>query len=111
MTRRSKALPYRSHDEATMASFRKDPEFAAEYLNAVLEDSDQRVLLPEILLAPDHRQFRRRDVAAGVIETTTGGQPDTSARMIGPLLFRGTRQDLESHLTEMTVGGQRLLEP
>jgi probable addiction module antidote protein len=45
MTRRSKALPYRSHDEATMESFRKDPEFAAEYLNAVLEDGDQRELL------------------------------------------------------------------
>ena len=45
MTRRSKALPYRSHDETTLASFRKDPEFAAEYLNAVLEDGDQRELL------------------------------------------------------------------
>ena len=45
MTRRSKALPYRSHDEATMERFRKDPEFAAEYLNAVLEDGDQRELL------------------------------------------------------------------
>jgi len=45
MTRRSKALPYRSHDEVATASFRKDPEFAAEYLNAVLEDGDQRELL------------------------------------------------------------------
>jgi probable addiction module antidote protein len=45
MTRRSKALPYRGHDEATIASFRDDPEFAAEYLNAVLEDGDQRELL------------------------------------------------------------------
>ena len=44
MTRRSKALPYRSHDDATVASFRDDPEFAAEYLNAVLEDGDQREL-------------------------------------------------------------------
>ena len=45
MTRRSKGLPYRNHDEATMTSFREDPEFAAEYLNAVLEDGDQRELL------------------------------------------------------------------
>ena len=45
MTSKSKAMPYRSHDEATMASFRDDPEFAAEYLNAVLEDGDQRELL------------------------------------------------------------------
>ena len=45
MTRRSKPLPYRSHDEATIASFRDDPEFAADYLNAILEDGDQRELL------------------------------------------------------------------
>ena len=45
MTRRSKALPYRSHDDATVASFRDDSEFAAEYLNAVLEDGDQRELM------------------------------------------------------------------
>ena len=45
MTRKSKPLPYRSHDEATTASFRDDPEFAAEYLNEVLDDGDQRELL------------------------------------------------------------------
>ena len=45
MTTKVKALPYRSHDEATVAGFRDDPEFAAEYLNAVLEDGDQRELL------------------------------------------------------------------
>lgn len=45
MTAKSKTLPYRSHDEATMASNRDDPEFAAEYLNAVLEDGDQQELL------------------------------------------------------------------
>lgn len=35
----------RSHDEATIASFREDPEFAAEYLNAILEDGDEAELL------------------------------------------------------------------
>jgi probable addiction module antidote protein len=39
------AKPYRSHAEATIESFRKDPWFAAEYLNAVLEDGDQQELL------------------------------------------------------------------
>jgi len=39
------ANPYRSHAEATIESFRKDPRFAAEYLNAVLEDGDQQELL------------------------------------------------------------------
>jgi len=29
--------PYTSHEEATMESVRKDPDYAAEYLNAVLE--------------------------------------------------------------------------
>ena len=36
---------HRSHDEATINSFRKDPHFAAEYLNAILEDGDQQELL------------------------------------------------------------------
>ena len=42
--------PFISHEEATIQSFRRDPEFAAEYLNAVIEDGEQE----EILLA-----FRR----------------------------------------------------
>ncbi|MGH8471233.1 MAG: addiction module antidote protein [Gammaproteobacteria bacterium] len=37
--------PYRSHEEATVESFQKDPHFAAEYLNAMLEDGDQQELL------------------------------------------------------------------
>ena len=36
---------HRNHDDATINSFRKDPEFAAEYLNAILEDGDQQELL------------------------------------------------------------------
>jgi len=36
---------HRSHDEATINSFRKDPQFAAEYLNAILENGDQQELL------------------------------------------------------------------
>lgn len=45
MKARQKSPPYRSHEEATIASFRSDPEFAAEYLNAVLEDGDQEELM------------------------------------------------------------------
>jgi len=45
MTRKSKVLPFRRHDEATIESFRKDPRFAAEYLNTVLEEGDQEELL------------------------------------------------------------------
>lgn len=39
------AKPYRSHDEATVESFARDPAYAAEYLNAVLEDDDEAELL------------------------------------------------------------------
>jgi probable addiction module antidote protein len=40
----------RDHVEATAESFRKDPHFAAEYLNAVLADGDQQ----ELMLALRH---------------------------------------------------------
>lgn len=45
MTRKSKSVPYRSHEEATVQSFRKDPRFAPEYLNSILEDGDQEELM------------------------------------------------------------------
>lgn len=35
-----KTAKHRSHDEATIESFRRDPKFAAAYLNAVLNDGD-----------------------------------------------------------------------
>jgi len=40
-----KVAPYRAHESATIESFRKDPHFAAEYLNAVLADGDQGELM------------------------------------------------------------------
>jgi probable addiction module antidote protein len=42
--------PSRTHEEATINSFRNDPAFAAEYVNAVLEDGDEA----ELLLALRH---------------------------------------------------------
>lgn len=35
----------RPHEEALIASFRDDPEYAAVFLNSVLEDGDQEELL------------------------------------------------------------------
>ncbi|WP_295434445.1 addiction module antidote protein [uncultured Thiodictyon sp.] len=35
----------RSHEAAKVESFRSDPDYAADYLNAVLEDGDQEELL------------------------------------------------------------------
>jgi probable addiction module antidote protein len=43
--RRSAVVPYRNHEDATIESLRSDPQFAAEYLNAVLDDGDQEELL------------------------------------------------------------------
>jgi DNA-binding phage protein len=37
--------PSRPHGAATIESFRNDPAFAADYLNAVLEDGDEAELL------------------------------------------------------------------
>jgi probable addiction module antidote protein len=37
--------PYISHEEAIVESFKKDPDYAAAYLNAVLEDGDQEELM------------------------------------------------------------------
>ena len=45
MSRKVKLAVSRSHDEATVESLRKDPAFAAEYLNSVLEDGDQEELM------------------------------------------------------------------
>ena len=45
MTRKAKPAASRSHEAATGESFRKDPQFAAEYLNAVLEDGEQEEVL------------------------------------------------------------------
>lgn len=44
MTRRARPAS-RSHEAATIDSFRKDPEFAVEYLNAVLAEADQDELM------------------------------------------------------------------
>ena len=38
-------MPTRSHELATVASFRRNPRLAAEYLNAVLEDGEQDELM------------------------------------------------------------------
>ena len=45
MNRKLKSGASRGHEVATVESFRKDPAFAAEYLNSVLEDGDQEELM------------------------------------------------------------------
>ena len=45
MTSKAKRPATRSHEDATVESFRRDPSFAADYLNGVLADGDERELL------------------------------------------------------------------
>jgi len=61
VSRKLKSAASRSHEEATVESFRKDPGFAAEYLNSVLEDGDQQ----ELMLA-----LRRMSEAFGGVQKT-----------------------------------------
>lgn len=44
MTRRAKPIS-RNHEAATIDSFRRNPELAVEYLNAVLAEADQDELM------------------------------------------------------------------
>jgi probable addiction module antidote protein len=59
MTMKTKSKITRSHEQATIESFRKDPAFAAEYLNSILEDGDQ----VELMLA-----LRRMSKAFGGVQ-------------------------------------------
>ncbi|MEX0803773.1 MAG: addiction module antidote protein [Candidatus Binatia bacterium] len=45
MKRNLKSARSRNHEEATVESFQRDPAFAAEYLNSILEDGDQEELM------------------------------------------------------------------
>ena len=71
------AIPYVSHEDATTESLRKDPEFAAEYLNAVLEDGTQE----ELMLA-----LRRIAAARGMedMAKTAALNPKTLYRTLSP---------------------------
>lgn len=45
-TKTKKAVKvHRTHDDATIESFRRDPKFAAAYLNAILKDGDHAELM------------------------------------------------------------------
>ena len=41
-----------SHEDAIIEELRKDPDYAAEYLRAALEESDE----PKVLLVAAHRE-------------------------------------------------------
>ena len=56
-----------SHDDAMVRRLRKDPEFAAEYLKAALEDEDEpRVLLLALRHVAQAQGIARVAKAAGI---------------------------------------------
>jgi probable addiction module antidote protein len=56
-----------SHDQAMIRRIRKDPDFAAEYLKAALEDADEpRVLLIALRHVAQARGMARIAKAAGI---------------------------------------------
>jgi probable addiction module antidote protein len=56
-----------SHDQAMIRRIRKDPDFAAEYLKAALEDADEpRVLLMALRHVAQARGIARIAKAAGI---------------------------------------------
>lgn len=62
-----KTKPTTSHDEAMIRRIRKEPEFAAEYLKAALEDADEpRVLLIALRHVAQARGIARIAKAAGI---------------------------------------------
>jgi probable addiction module antidote protein len=56
-----------SHDDAMIRRIRKDPDFAAEYLKAAIEDADEpRVLLIALRHVAQARGIARIAKAAGI---------------------------------------------
>jgi probable addiction module antidote protein len=79
----------RSHEGATIESFRHDPQFAADYLNAVLEDGEQE----EVMLA-----LRRMAAAFGGV----GGIAD-AADLNATTLYRTLSQRGNPELRSLTA--------
>ena len=53
-TKTKKAIRrHRTHDEATVESFRRDPKFAAAYLNAVLDEGNRAEIMTALRYMTD----------------------------------------------------------
>ena len=75
---------HRTHQEATVESFRRDPKFAAAYLNAVLEDGGRAELMTALRYVAQAfgggcLRLRRRQVSIRRLSTARfrpGGIPN-----------------------------------
>ncbi len=89
--------PYVSHEEATIESLRGDPEYAAEYLNAVLEDGSQEELMAAV---------RRIAVAYGMKEVAETAK--LNAKTLYRTLSPAGNPELRSFQAILGAMGMRL---
>ena len=87
----------RPHEEAKLASFRQDPEYASEYLNAVLEDGDQEELLETL---------RYMSQAFGV--SSLAGETDLNATTLYRTLSNKGNPELKTLTSILRAMGMRL---
>jgi len=101
-SRKSSVTGSRDHEEATIASLRADPEFAAAYLDSVLEDGDQ----DEFLLA-----LRRLSEACGGVQSVAARARLNPTTLYRTLSARGN-PELKSVRALLGAMGLRLsVEP
>ena len=93
------AKVHRSHREATVESFRRDREFAAAYLNAVLEDGDRAELMTAL------RYVTEAFGGVSAVARKTGLNATTLYRTLSP---RGN-PELRSFMDIMKAVGMRIL--
>jgi len=90
---------HRSHQEATVESFRRDPKFAAAYLNVVLEDGDRAELMTAL------RYLTEAFGGVSAVARKTGLNTTTLYRTLSP---RGN-PELKSFMDIMKAVGMRIL--
>ena len=95
--------PYRGHDEALKESLATDAAFAAEYLNAILEDGDQEEILLALRQVADAHGIQQVAADAEVNSRTiyrmlsTSGNPElrTFRKLLGAMGLRLAIEPIE----------------
>jgi probable addiction module antidote protein len=73
-----KIKPYVSHEEVIVEQLRQDPEFAAEYLKAAMEDSEE----PRVLLIALRHLAQARGIAK--VAKKAGIERESLYRVLSP---------------------------
>ena len=90
---------HRTHDEATIESFRRDPKFAAAYLNAVLDEGDRAEIMTALRYITD---------AFGGVSTIAQKTRLNSTTLYRTLSAQGN-PELNSFMEIMKAVGMRIL--